>query len=120
MANKQLVAPSELEQVVVRCAPRKKKKTKPRKQPQYGVVLHNDNMNSMEFVVVCLRKVFSHSMTKAIWLMFTVHFTGRAIVWAGTLELAELKAEQLKSCGPDPNGKPGVTALGVTVEELPG
>jgi ATP-dependent Clp protease adaptor protein ClpS len=93
---------------------------KPKRQPPYAVVLHNDDINGMDYVVAVLRKVFNYGRMKAVWLMMKAHTTGRSIVWTGSREVAELKAEQLKSCGPDPNMKNrGAGSLRVTVEPLP-
>lgn len=91
-----------------------------KRQPPYAVVLHNDDINGMDFVVGALRKVFNMGRIKAIWLMLQAHATGRSIVWTGSLEVAELKADQLKSCGADPAMKSqGALTLRVTVEPLP-
>ncbi|TWT90521.1 ATP-dependent Clp protease adapter protein ClpS [Pseudobythopirellula maris] len=95
--------------------PKQKKKTK--KQPPYAVVLHNDSLNSMPFVVGALRKVFGYTAQRATWLMMRVHFGGKARVWTGTRELAELKAEQLEACGADPlTASRGAQPLSVSVE----
>ena len=40
-----------------------------RRQPPYAVVLHNDDVNTMEFVVSVLRKVFGYSVPKCADLM---------------------------------------------------
>ena len=87
--------------------------------PPYGVILHNDDVNTMEFVVHVLQKVFGYDLTKAAILMLEVHHAGCSLVFSGSLEHAELKAEQIHSCCPDPN-RPGAPPLGVTVEPLPG
>jgi ATP-dependent Clp protease adaptor protein ClpS len=88
-----------------------------RRQPPYAVILHNDDVNTMEFVVFVLRKVFAYDVAKCIDLMMEAHEKGRAVVWVGALEVAELKADQIKSCGPDPARRDvGAQPLGVTVE----
>jgi ATP-dependent Clp protease adaptor protein ClpS len=114
-------APTETEpETIVRPATRRRAKSNAKRQPPYGVVLHNDDINGMEHVVGALRKVFNYDLMKAVGLMLQAHQTGRSIVWTGTLELAELKADQLRSCGPDPNTRDrGACQLGVTVEPLP-
>lgn len=88
-----------------------------RRQPPYAVILHNDDFNGMDFVVAVLQKVFAYSLEKCFRHMEEAHETGRSVVWIGALELAELKAEQIISCGPDPR-VPSEKAfpLGVTVE----
>ena len=91
--------------------------TKTRRQPPYAVILHNDDVNSMEFVVAVLRKVFGYTVEKCVELMLEAHEKGRAAVWVGPLEVAELKADQIRSCGPDPDQKSkGAQPLGVSVE----
>jgi len=91
--------------------------TQTRRQPPYAVILHNDDINTMEFVVAVLRKVFGYSDQKCFELMLEAHEKGRAAVWVGALEVAELKADQIRSCGPDPDQKSkGAHPLGVSVE----
>ena len=96
-------------------------RTRARRQPPHAVVLHNDPVNGFQYVVSVLKKVFRYRTPKASWLTLRAHLTGRSIVWSGTLELAELKAEQVHACGPDPlSSHKGAVALAVTVEPLPG
>ncbi|WP_439628014.1 ATP-dependent Clp protease adaptor ClpS [Gemmata sp.] len=91
--------------------------TKTRRQPPYAVVLHNDDVNGMEYVVSVLRKIFGYSVEKCVELMLEAHEKGKAAVWVGALEVAELKADQVRSCGPDPQQKAkGAATLGVSVE----
>lgn len=102
---------------------RKKRKTeehnRPKRQPPYAVVLHNDDLNGFDFVIRCLRKVFGYGRVKSFRLTMRAHFSGRAHVWSGTLEVAELKADQLRSCGADPAmAAAGATTLSVTIEPL--
>jgi ATP-dependent Clp protease adaptor protein ClpS len=90
----------------------------PRRQPPYAVVLHNDPVNNFDYVVRVLNKVFRYGGGKCFWLTLKAHITGRSIVWTGTLEVAELKVQQVRDCGPDPS-KPGAQPLKVTAEPLP-
>jgi ATP-dependent Clp protease adaptor protein ClpS len=114
-------APSETQpEPIVRPRTRRRRRSKAKRQPPHAVVLHNDDVNGADHVVVSLRKVFNYGLTKAIGLMLQAHVTGRSIVWTGTLELAELKADQLRSCGPDPNMRDrGALPLRVSIEPLP-
>jgi ATP-dependent Clp protease adaptor protein ClpS len=83
----------------------------------YAVILHNDDVNTMEFVVEVLQKVFSYKIEKCVTLMKEAHEKGRAVVWVGPLEVAELKADQIVGCGADPTQKAkGAEPLRVTVE----
>ncbi|HUR54631.1 MAG TPA: ATP-dependent Clp protease adaptor ClpS [Gemmataceae bacterium] len=91
--------------------------TRTRRQPPYAVILHNDDLNTMEFVIVVLRKVFGYEVEKCVELMLEAHEKGRAVVWTGALEVAELKADQIRSCGADPLvAHRGAQPLGVSVE----
>jgi ATP-dependent Clp protease adaptor protein ClpS len=101
--------------------PEPREQTQTQRQPPYAVILHNDELNGFDFVIGVLRKVFNYGRLKAFWLTFKVHCAGRGVIWSGTLEVAELKADQVRSCGPDPNGaRRGALPLKVTVEPLPG
>ena len=91
--------------------------TQTKRQPPYAVILHNDDINGMDFVIVVLRKVFGYEIEKCFELMIEAHEKGRSVVWVGALEVAELKADQIRSCGADPQQKSkGAQPLGVSVE----
>ncbi|MCU0978147.1 MAG: ATP-dependent Clp protease adaptor ClpS [Pirellulaceae bacterium] len=91
-----------------------------KRQPPYAVVLHNDDVNGFDFVVEVLRKVFHYDRLKAELLTLQAHETGRSAIWSGSLEVAELKADQVRSCGPDPRMSAlGALPLRVTIEPLP-
>ncbi len=109
-----------VEPVPARPATNPQERTKPKRQPHYAVVLHNDNLNGFDFVMGVLRKVFHYGRVKAFTLTLKAHTAGRSIVWSGALEVAELKADQIRSCGPDPEAKSkGALALRVSIEPLP-
>jgi ATP-dependent Clp protease adaptor protein ClpS len=97
-----------------------RERTKPKGQPPYVVILHNDHLNTSDHVIGVLRKVFNYSRVKAMWLTAQAHRSGRSAVWSGSLEVAELKADQIRACGPDPEMKTrGALALRVSIEPLP-
>ena len=101
--------------------PREATDTRVRRQPPYAVILENDDVHSFAYVVAGLQKVFHYGRAKAFRLMFEAHLKGRAIVWTGSLELAELKRDQLRGLGPDVwAGKAVDFPLGVVIEPLPG
>jgi len=88
--------------------------------PPYAVILHNDNLTTMEYVVVVLMRVFHYGVFKSYSLMWAVHTKGRAPVWSGAKEEAESKAAALRDCGPDPIMRLfGAKTLRVTVEAQP-
>jgi len=94
---------------------------KPKPQPPYAVILHNDPINGFEYVIGVLMKVLRVNGVRAFVLTLKAHCTGRSIVWTGPLEVAELKADQIRSCGPDPRKvSDGAQPLQATTEPMPG
>ena len=78
------------------------KKTAPlkNKSPKYKVLLHNDPVNSMEYVTNALREVVPQlSEQDAISIMLEAHNTGVGLVIICDLEPAEFYSESLKSKG---------------------
>jgi len=73
-----------------------------RHQPPYHVVLLNDDDHSFEYVITMLKELFGHPTEKGMDLAKTVDDDGRAIVFTGTREYAELKVEQIHAYGADP------------------
>ncbi|MCU9611855.1 ATP-dependent Clp protease adaptor ClpS, partial [Escherichia coli] len=55
--------------------------TRTQRQPPYAVVLHNDDINTMDFVVMVLRKVFGYTAEKCVGLMMEAHEKGRSVIW---------------------------------------
>ena len=72
---------------------------KPREEPKqapapeladaWRVLLLNDPVNRMSYVVMVLRRVFGFDEEEARRHMLEVHESGRSVVWAGTREQAE-------------------------------
>lgn len=63
--------------------------------PPYNVVLLNDDHHSMQFVIEVLCKVLGCAVERAYQLMMEAHTSGRAVIWTGSKEVAELKHEQV-------------------------
>jgi len=92
---------------------------KTRRQPPYAVIVLNDNDHTYDYVISCFRKVFKYEVEKCFQLADQIHRQGRAVVWTGPLEVAELKRDQIKSAGPDFNTSPPVKyPLGVDLEPM--
>jgi ATP-dependent Clp protease adaptor protein ClpS len=95
--------------------------TRTRRIPPYNVILLNDDHHSMEFVIEVLCKVLGCSVERAIQLMLEAHNSGRAVIWTGTKEVAELKAEQVQTF-PEIRAPEGADLgpLGCVIEPAPG
>ena len=73
----------------------------------FSVILHNDDVHSMDFVVAALlRSVETLGKEDAMSIMLEAHNTGRAVVITCPLEHAELYRDRLRSFN-----------LGVTIEK---
>ncbi len=67
--------------------------------PMWNVVVWNDPVNLMSYVVWVFRKLFGYDEPKATKLMLDVHHEGRAIVTSAPRERAELEATRLHHHG---------------------
>jgi ATP-dependent Clp protease adaptor protein ClpS len=63
--------------------------TQPRLADVWRVVVLNDPVNRMSYVVMVLRRVFGFSEERARKHMLEVHEQGRSVLWSGTREQAE-------------------------------
>lgn len=61
----------------------------------WNILVFDDPVNLMEYVTKVLQKVFSYPRERAEDLMMTVHTAGKALVWTGAREPAELYVQQL-------------------------
>lgn len=94
---------------------------KPKRLPPYGVVVLNDDLHTFQYVIHCFMKVFGYSPERSSQLAWEIHRGGRAIVWCGPKEVAELKRDLIRSAGPDFYALKKVDfPLGVLIEPLPG
>ena len=77
------------------------KRSKPKRQPPYHVILWNDNDHTYEYVIAMLQKLFGHPPEKGFQLAKEVDKRGKAIVLTTTREHAELKCDQIHAFGKD-------------------
>jgi ATP-dependent Clp protease adaptor protein ClpS len=93
--------------------------TRTRRVPPYHVILENDDHHSMQFVVEVLCRALGCAVEKAMQLMLEAHTSGRAVVWTAPREVAELKADQIKTFHEIREGGKDLGPLGCTVEPAP-
>ncbi len=65
--------------------------------PRYKVLLHNDDVNSMDHVVNALMRVFKFERAACERIMLEAHRNGVALCAVEPLEQAELHRDQLIS-----------------------
>ncbi|MBP8257857.1 MAG: ATP-dependent Clp protease adaptor ClpS [Opitutaceae bacterium] len=69
--------------------PEARAQTRVELEARWNVVVLNDPVNLMSYVVLVFKKVFGHSETTARKHMMEVHELGRSVVWSGGREQAE-------------------------------
>ncbi len=107
--------------VTITTKPREREETRTRKLPPYNVILENDDFHSFEFVIDVLRKALGYTEQRAFLLTQQAHTSGRAVVWTGSKEVAELKIEQIRTFH-EIRAADGAKLgpLGCTIEPAPG
>ena len=97
-----------------------REETRTRLLPPYHVILENDDHHSMEFVIDVLCKVLGCAAEHAYLLMMEAHTSGRAVIWTGPKEVAELKAEQVQTFHETRADGRQLGPLGCVIEPAPG
>jgi ATP-dependent Clp protease adaptor protein ClpS len=83
--------------VIVAPKAKPQERTRVRRVPPYNVILANDDYHSFEFVVDVLCKALGYTKERSLQLTLQAHNSGRAVVWTGPKEVAELKVEQIRT-----------------------
>jgi ATP-dependent Clp protease adaptor protein ClpS len=78
-------------------APELEIETRDRLAPMYRVLIHNDDVTPMDFVVHILKSVFAKGTIDAVRVMWEAHTSGVALVEVAPLERAEFHVEQAHS-----------------------
>ena len=123
MANEAAVAEPPVAAAPVeparKSAPEPKRPT-PKHAPTYAVVVENDEDHTFEYVEEVLQRVCRCDLKKAHLLAVVIDAVGEAAVWTGSLEVAELKRDQIRGFGPDFYARRTVRyPLGVRLEPMP-
>jgi len=63
-------------------------------EPPYRVIIHNDNVTPMNFVIYVLQFIFLLSGPRAAQVMFTAHINGSAYVDSLPKMVAQLRIHQ--------------------------
>jgi len=72
--------------------------TDTRTPPPYKVILHNDDVNDMGYVVETIKKLTPLSLEECFRKMMEAHLTGSSLLLVCHKERAELYQEQFHSC----------------------
>lgn len=79
----------------------------------YNVIMHNDDVTTMDFVVMVLRRIFRKSEEDAETIMMKIHNEGQAVVGTYFKDIAQSKANYTMALARK-NGFP----LMLTIEEI--
>lgn len=74
-----------------------KTRKKARQMPLYKVLLHNDDLTPMDFVMRVLTQIYRKSHPEALEIMMRAHRTQIALVEIVPLEHAEMHVDQARS-----------------------
>lgn len=64
---------------------------------RYKVVMHNDDVTTMDFVVMILTTIFQKDEINAERIMLKIHHEGKAVVGVYTKDIAESKTKKATS-----------------------
>jgi ATP-dependent Clp protease adaptor protein ClpS len=95
------------------------KKDKPQRQPNYHVIIWNDEEHTYEYVIELLMKLFAHPFETAFQITHEVDHVGRGIAYTCHMELAELKRDQIHAYGADWRMANSRGPIRATIEEAP-
>ena len=99
MSDQAAVAEPEVIETPEAAKPNQDKR--PKRQPRYHVLLWNDDDHTYEYVITMLSELFGHPIEQGYQLAKEVDAAGRAVVMTTTMELAELKRDQISAYGKD-------------------
>jgi ATP-dependent Clp protease adaptor protein ClpS len=69
----------------------KKKVTEPKK---FNVIMFNDEVTPMDWVIEVLKQIYKHTSASAEHITMTIHTEGKAVVGTYFFEIAEQKATE--------------------------
>ncbi|HEY0984970.1 MULTISPECIES: ATP-dependent Clp protease adaptor ClpS [unclassified Schlesneria] len=93
--------------------------TRTRRQPQYSVIVEDDDLHTFAYVIDALSRICGHTVEEAYRLALEIDSKGRAAVWTGAMEVAELKRDQIIGFGTDIYAsKPASFPLGCYIEPV--
>ncbi len=99
---------------------KQKKRTLPKRQPRYNVILWDDDDHSYEYVILMMRQLFGHPFEKGIQIATIVDTSGKSICLTTTREHAELKRDQIHGFGKDFLMEKCAGSMSASIEPVPG
>lgn len=100
----------------IKTKPNKAKRTKPKRQPRYHVILWDDSHHTFHYVIHMCQILFGYTLERGLKAAKEVDAKGRVILLTTTKEHAELKQEQIHSFGRDPLASQCAGSMSATIE----
>lgn len=98
----------------------KQRRTPPKRQPRYNVILWDDSDHSFDYVIMMLKELFGHPRERGMQMATEVDSSGRVICLTTTMEHAELKRDQIHAYGSDDGITRCKGSMSATIEPVPG
>ncbi len=95
------------------------KRSQPKRQPRYHVILWNDDDHSYAYVITMLMDLFGYPVEKGFQMAKEVDTQGRVIVLTTSMEHAELKRDQIHAYGKDGMIRSCKGSMSATIEPAP-
>ena len=70
-----------------------------KEEDAYKLVLHNDDVNTFDFVIDCLIEICKHTLEQAEQCTILIHYKGKWKIKTGSMELLKPMHEKLISRG---------------------
>lgn len=115
--------PSAVEAEVEIAQPRAakpKRKSKPKRQPRYNVILWDDDDHTYDYVIELCITLFHKTPADGLLAATEVDLTGRVILLTTTKEHAELKQDQVHAYGRDLRMSQCKGSMTCSIEPAPG
>ena len=90
----------------------------PKHLPMYRVILWNDEDHTFNYVIHMMNRIFGYDKSYGMIIATGVHSCGKIAVATLPLEVAELRRDQIRSFGPDPNLEECMTSMYATLEPV--
>ena len=105
-------------EVVVRTAEKAQSNNQRKQQPRYNVILWDDDHHSYEYVIRLMQNLFAQTKEQAFESALEVDTVGQVICMTTTMELAELKRDQIHAFGKDELDMNCTGAMWATIEPV--
>jgi ATP-dependent Clp protease adaptor protein ClpS len=99
--------------------PARREATETKKEPNYHVIIWNDEEHTGDYVIEVLMTLFGHTREAAEKITIEVDRDGKGVATTCHKELAELKCDQILCYRPEWYGGKSIGTMSATIEPAP-